>query len=106
MPNRIIEESLNKLSWFEEVVFYRLIVRMDDHGRIDARPKFLISMLFDTKQGVTEKSIADAVSKLISLELIRCYQIVGKPFLLLPKKDLHRRIRDYFKHFYFVSSYN
>ena len=36
MPNRILKESVctsdsvNKLSWFEEVLFYRLIVNCDD----------------------------------------------------------------------------
>ena len=46
MPNRIIKESvcysddLDQLTAFEETVFYRLIVRVDDNGRIDARPGY------------------------------------------------------------------
>ena len=44
MPNRIIKESvcrsdsIDSLSWFEEVLFYRLIVVCDDYGRFDGRP--------------------------------------------------------------------
>ena len=44
MPNRIIKESIKRspkidsLSWFDEVVFYRMIVTADDYGRLDGRP--------------------------------------------------------------------
>lgn len=100
MPNRIIKESicysddLDKLSAFEETVFYRLIVRADDYGRMDARPGFLKSMLFATKQGITERNISEAVSKLASIGLVRLYEVDGKPFLLFPKWNLHQRVRN------------
>ena len=47
MPNRLIKESvctsdnLDRLSWFEEAMFFRLIVNCDDYGRMDARPAIL-----------------------------------------------------------------
>lgn len=100
MPNRIIKESicysddLDKLTPFEETVFYRLIVRADDYGRLDARPSFLKSMLFVTKPGITEKNIQDAVSKLASIGLVRLYSVDGKSFLLFPKWNLHQRVRN------------
>ena len=100
MPNRILKESicysddLDRLTAFEETVFYRLIVRADDYGRLDARPGFLKSMLFVTKQGVTEKNVGEAVSKLASIGLVRLYEVDGKPFLLFPKWDLHQRVRN------------
>ena len=56
MPNRIIKESVctsdsvDGLSWFEEVFFYRLIVNCDDYGRFDARPAVLKSRLFPLKK--------------------------------------------------------
>ena len=43
MPNRIIKESIcrsdqiNGLTAFEEVLFYRLMVSVDDFGRYDGR---------------------------------------------------------------------
>lgn len=46
MPNRIIKESIcvsesiDSLSWFDEVFFYRLIVNCDDYGRLDAGRQF------------------------------------------------------------------
>jgi len=100
MPNRIIKESIcysddiDKLSSFEETVFYRLIVRVDDYGRIDARPSFLRSLLFATKQGVTEKNIKEAVAQMASLGLVRLYEVDGKSFLMFPKWHLHQRLRD------------
>ncbi len=100
MPNRIIKESIcysddiDRLSWFEEVVFYRLLVRCDDNGRLDARPSFLRSMLFATKQGVTDSSISDAVDKLASIGLVILYETGGKPFLFFPKWSVHQRVRN------------
>ena len=100
MPNRIIKESicysddLDKLTPFEETVFYRLLVRVDDFGRIDARPGFLKSMLFVTKQGITEKNIKEAVARMASLGLVRLYEVDGKSFLMFPKWHLHQRVRN------------
>ena len=62
MPNRILKESIctsdtiDQLSWFEEVFFYRLIVNCDDYGRMDARPAILKARLFPLKS-VTEKQV-------------------------------------------------
>lgn len=100
MPNRILKESIcysddiDKLTAFEETVFYRLLVRADDYGRIDARPSFLKSMLFVTKPGITEKNISEAVSKLASIGLVKLYEVDKKPFLLFPKWNLHQRVRN------------
>ena len=100
MPNRIIKESicysndLDKLTSFAETVFYRLLVRVDDYGRIDARPNFLKSMLFVTKNVVSEKNVSEAVAQMASLGLVRLYEVDEKPFLCLPKWHLHQRIRD------------
>lgn len=100
MPNRILKESIcysddiDKLSWFEEVVFYRLLVRCDDYGRLDARPSFLKSMLFATKAGITDKGILDALRKLASVGLVGLYEVDGKPILSILNWSKHQRIRD------------
>ena len=55
MPNRIIRESIctsesiDGLSWFEEVLFYRLIVSCDDFGRYDGRAAIIKNRLFPLK---------------------------------------------------------
>lgn len=62
MPNRIIKESIcrseeiDSLSWFEEVLFYRLIVTCDDFGRYDGRAKIIKGSCFPLKD-ITEKDI-------------------------------------------------
>lgn len=99
MPNRIIKESicysddLDQLNSFEETVFYRLIVRVDDYGRLDARVNFLKNTLFVTKPGITEAGIAAALEKMAAVGLIQLYQAEGRPYLCLPKWTRHQQCR-------------
>lgn len=98
MPNRIIKESictsdtLDQLSWFEEVFFYRLIVNCDDYGRFDARPAILKSRLFPLKT-VTEKQVSDALHKLSTVGIVTVYEYDGRPYLQLVTWDKHQQIR-------------
>ena len=79
MPNRVIKESVKRspqidsLTWFEEVVFYRLMVTVDDYGCCDGRPILLRNELFPTKETVTKKAVEDAISKLASVGLLCKY---------------------------------
>jgi hypothetical protein len=99
MPNRIIKESIcrsesiDQLSWFEEVFFYRLIVNCDDYGRFDARPKILKSALFPLKDGITLKQIIDALNKLSTVGMVQVYEYDQKPYLQLMTWELHQQIR-------------
>ena len=99
MPNRIIKESictsdsLDKLSWFEEVMFYRLIVNCDDYGRFDGRAAVIKSRLFPLKDNITVKAVEAAINKLVSAELVVLYVFEGKPYLHLPTWDSHQQIR-------------
>ena len=60
MPNRVIKESIktdaqiDSLTWFEEVVFFHLIVTADDYGCIDGRSALLKNTLFPLKESVTK----------------------------------------------------
>ena len=100
MPNRVIKESIKRspqidsLTWFEEVVFYRLIVTADDYGCVDGRPVLLKNELFPTKDTVTRKSVEDAIRKLVSAGLLRAYEVNGMPYLLFPTWEKHQRIRN------------
>lgn len=102
MPNRIIKESIKRspeiddLSWFEEVVFYRLIVTADDYGRLDGRMVVLKNDLFPTKETVTKKAVEDAISHLTSVGLLIPYvdAASGMPYLVFRNWDKHQRIRD------------
>ena len=102
MPNRIIKESIkrspeiDKLSWFEEVVFYRLIVTADDYGRLDGRPVVLKNDMFPTKDTITRKAVEDALEKLVSVGLLIPYVDAesGMPYYYFPTWQEHQRVRD------------
>ena len=99
MPNRIIKESIrtsdsiNELSWFEECLFYRLIVSCDDFGRFDGRPAIIKGTCFPLKENVTVKTIKDALNKLATAELVNLYTVDGKPYLSLPTWEQHQTRR-------------
>ena len=99
MPNRILKESIcrseeiDSLSWFEEVLFYRLIVVCDDFGRYDGRVKIIKGSCFPLKD-VTEKDIDKALDKLSAVGLVRVYKAQGRPYLQLVTWAEHQRIRN------------
>lgn len=101
MPNRIIKESIcisesiDSLSWFEEVFFYRLIVNCDDYGRFYARPAVLKARLFPLKREETIdlSDISSALNKLSAMDMVRLYESGGKPFLYIPTWENHQSVR-------------
>lgn len=100
MPNRIIKESIctsddiAKLTWFEEVVFYRLMVTCDDYGRYDGRISILKSRMFPLNPNVTEKSLENAINKLSTCGLVMLYKYDSKPYLQLTAWQKHQQIRN------------
>ena len=99
MPNRIIKESIctsdtvDKLSWFEAVLFYRLIVNCDDYGGFDGRPVVIKNRLFPLKEGLTVKAVTAAINTLVTNGMVALYMFEGKPFLYLPTWENHQQIR-------------
>lgn len=99
MPNRILKESIcvsdtiDALTWFEEVCFYRLIVNCDDYGRFDGRAAVLKNRLFPLKESVTLRAVSDAINKLASVGLVSLYEYDGKPYLRIPTWARHQNVR-------------
>lgn len=99
MPSRIIKqsictsESMASLTWFEQVLFIRLIVSADDYGRFDARPAIIRGALFPLDDGVTVKAIRDALHKLSTQGMINLYEVGGKPTLELTAWCKHNKPR-------------
>lgn len=99
MPNRILKESvcvsdsIDSLTWFEEVLFYRLIVNCDDFGRFDGRVSVIKNRLFPLKDALTLKAVSAAINKLVSAGLVALYEFEGKPFLYLPTWNEHQNVR-------------
>lgn len=98
MPNRIIKESIctneqiDQLSPFEETFFYRLIVNADDYGRMDGRPSILRARLFPLKS-LRDDQIEKALCTLSTVELVRRYNVHGKPFVSLTGWERNQSIR-------------
>ncbi len=98
MPNRILKESictsdnLDELSWFEEVLFYRLIVNCDDFGRMDARPAIVNSRLFPLKT-ITDAQIEKGLQSLRSAAMIDLYVVDGRSFLQMRTWESHQQKR-------------
>lgn len=99
MPNRILKESIREsdsidsLSWFEEVLFYRLIVSCDDYGRFDGRISVIKNRLFPLKENLTLKTVSCAIDKLVIAGLVVLYEFEGKPYLYLPTWTAHQNVR-------------
>ena len=98
MPNRILKESIrvsdsiNSLTWFEEVMFYRLMVSCDDYGRFDGRIPIIKGTCFPLKD-VTNQSIQKALDKLVTVGLVGHYEVEEKPYLQLLAWERHQTIR-------------
>lgn len=98
MPNRLLKESIceseeiDRLTWFQEVLFYRLIVKCDDYGILDARPKILKAKLFPLKD-VAESHLTSALNALSTAGLVRLYESEGRPYLQLVTWHVHQQIR-------------
>lgn len=98
LPNRILKESIrtsdsiSHLNWFEEVLFYRLIVSCDDYGRFDGRIPIIKGTCFPLKD-VTNKDIEKALDKLVVVGLAGHYMVEEKPYLQLLTWERHQTVR-------------
>lgn len=90
MPNRILRESIctsdtiDRLTWFEEALYYRLIVSCDDFGRFDGRTAVIKNRLFPLKDNLTLKTVETALHGLVSAGLVVLYMVEDRRFLYLP----------------------
>lgn len=93
MPTRYLKpgirdsEAIDALPPLAEVLFYRLIVTVDDFGRTDARPSMIKAACFPIKDGITAAKCADLLATLASAGLIVLYKEDGKEYLQMQKWD-------------------
>ena len=98
MPNRILKESIcsspeiDQLTLEEEAFFLRLIVKCDDYGRFDARPKMIKGTVFPLRD-VTEATILRWLDKLETIGLIKRYFVDNLPYLQLVTWHKHQKVR-------------
>jgi hypothetical protein len=91
MPTRYLKaeicdsETLDSLSPLSEVLFYRLLVTVDDFGRLDARPSFVKAKCFPVRDSVTAKDSEKLLLELHEKQVITLYEVEGRRYLQLSK---------------------
>ena len=93
MPTRYLKpgirdsERINLLSPSAEVLYYRLLVTVDDFGRTDARPAMLKAACFPIRDSATPKACAAWLAELQEAELLEVYEVDGKPYMQMLRWD-------------------
>lgn len=100
MPTRYLKESictsenLIALSAEAERFFYRLIVNVDDFGRLDARPQVLRAKCFTMMEDRISFADVDAwLEELRNAQLLTRYVVNSKPYLVLNTFTEHNKPR-------------
>jgi len=108
MPNRVLRdwtdsETINSLSCEAERFFTRLIMRVDDYGRISANPRYLRSQLFplmvesftieQMETWLGELQRAMIVKPDYTVPLITLYAVSDKRYLQINEFDQRKRIK-------------
>lgn len=100
MPNRILKDSIctsetiNAMSFEEEVFWYRLIVQCDDYGRMDARTPILLARCYPLAMDrVMAEDIMRWLEHLEKLGSVQLYSVDGKPYLQITNWDKHQQVR-------------
>lgn len=98
MPNRILKESIctsasiDALTSLQEIFYYRLIVNVDDYGRMDARIPILRSRLFPLKT-IPDGEILEAVKVLQKRKMIDLYRVEDSLYLQICSWEKHQQVR-------------
>jgi hypothetical protein len=93
MPTRYLKpgvrdsEAIDNLSPQAEILFYRLLVTVDDFGRFDARPAMIKAQCFPIKDSISIGKCKDLLDELNNKGLIYIYEAGGKLNLMMCKWD-------------------
>lgn len=102
MPTRGLKESIttsdtiDKLSAEAEVLFYRLLVVVDDYGLFDGRKSIIRGRCYPLKDPkvVSDRDLSRLLQELEQAPLIRMYEVAGRPYLSVLKWENFQRIRN------------
>ena len=100
MPNRFLKEtitcsrSIDSLTWFQEVLYYRLIVVADDFGRYFADPGIIKGKLFPLKEDrLKREDVEKGLKALAEAGMIKTYEWDGNTFLEIVHWSSHQQVR-------------
>lgn len=97
MPNRLVREgfldseAIHALSDAAECFYHRLILAVDDAGRIDGRPEMLRAKLYPLDSRRSTSDISKWQQECIAQRLVIAYDWQSKPFLQLTKWQRNSR---------------
>ena len=87
MPSRVLREGLldsdaiGSVSPGAEMLFVRLLLLADDFGRYDGRVSVICRRAFVNRRSVDEHMTAECLQELDNADLVRLYEVDGKPYL-------------------------
>lgn len=93
MPTRYLKpgvrdsETIEAITPGAEILYYRLIVTVDDFGRYDARPSMVKAACFPIRDSMTISKVDLLLNELKINGLIDVYQVENKPYLQMCKWD-------------------
>lgn len=93
MPTRYLKpgicdsDPIDRCTPLAECLFYRLLVNVDDYGRLDARPAVVRSKCFPLKDTINNKKTAELLHELHSHGLIILYKSNDCDYLQFTKWD-------------------
>lgn len=91
MPTRYLKaeicdsETLDSLTPLAEVLFYRLLVTVDDFGRLDARSSYIKAKCFPVRDSIQSKDVEKLLIELHEKKVIILYEIDTRRYLQLSK---------------------
>jgi len=100
MPNRFLKESITTsdtlplVSMEAEVLFYRLIVKVDDFGRYHGEPHLILAQALSNRIAqVSQDDVEHWLSELAAAGLLRRYRSNGRPYIELATFTEHNSPR-------------
>lgn len=94
MPTRYLKPGIRDSERMEaisdpnaEILYYRLLVSVDDYGRTDGRPLMVKSLCFPVRMRATADKCANWLKDLERAGLLRIYEADGKPYIQIEKWD-------------------
>lgn len=93
MPTRYLKpgvrdsEAIDGLSPHAEILYYRLVVTVDDFGRYDARPSMVKAACFPIRDAMSASKVESLMKELADANLIDVYLVDGKPYMQMCKWD-------------------
>lgn len=88
----ILSRKLNSVSEGAENLYYRLLVISDDFGCYHADPDIIKGQAY-TLRKITPRQIWNRLRELVSIRLIKMYQIEGEIYIEITKFEAHQRFR-------------